>query len=233
MNLKTKTNTVKQILARVMLVVVLLTSVLSLSGCRKLFGNYHAEKGDLYKSHAELVEFIEKYNSKNDGFVSTFISFDFDSNEIVSDRYYYWGIVAKLNDYYDKVYDKYQDYLALRMTFYVNDVDENGDIIKDSYQIYCSYNTKNVNYNFDANDNLSLNLFDASTTSPIYLGELFRVYNPNDNEYNYITTYSLYVNEVDVMQISIASLEKELSQEKIDEICKLLMDNIVIINTES
>ena len=33
MNLKTKTNTVKQILAKVMLVVVLLTSVLSLSGC--------------------------------------------------------------------------------------------------------------------------------------------------------------------------------------------------------
>ena len=33
MNLKTKTNTVKQILAKVMLVVILLTSVLGLSGC--------------------------------------------------------------------------------------------------------------------------------------------------------------------------------------------------------
>ena len=230
--MKNKANTVKQILTRVMLVVILLTSVLGLSGCRKLFGNYRANRNMEYYSHAEFVEFIEKYNSKNDGFVSTFISFDFDSNEIVSYRYYHWGIVAKLNDYYDKIYDKYQDYLTLRMTYYINDIDENGDIIKDAYQIYCSYSTKGVNYNFDANDNLSLNLFDTSTTRPVYLGEWFRVYNPNDNEYNYITTYSLYTNGVDVMQISIASLEKELSQEKIDEICKLLMDNIVIINTE-
>ena len=229
---KTNTNTVKQILAKVMIVILLLTSVLSLSGCRKLFGNYRAEKGNLYKSHAELVEFIEKYNSKNDGFVSTFISFDFDSNEIVSDRYYEWGTNGIFNDYYDKVYDKYQDYLTLRMTLYVNEVDENGNIIKDAYQIYCSYNTKNTNCNFAANDNLSLNLFDASTTTPIYLGELFRVYNPNDNEYNYITSYCLCVNDVEVMQISIASLEKALPQEKIDELCQLLLDNIVIINTE-
>ena len=35
MNLKTKTNTVKQILAKVMLVILLLTSVLGLSGCVK------------------------------------------------------------------------------------------------------------------------------------------------------------------------------------------------------
>ena len=33
MNLNTKTNTVKQILAKVMIVILLLTSVLSLSGC--------------------------------------------------------------------------------------------------------------------------------------------------------------------------------------------------------
>ena len=228
-------NKTLKLITKALLVIILATSVLTLSGCysisRKLFGNYRAERNALYNSHAELVEFIEKYNSKNDGFVSTFISFDFDSNEIVSESYYYWGMNGTFNDYYDKVHDKYQDYLGVRMTFYVNDVDENGNIIKDAYQIYCSYNTGNINYNFDANDNLSLNLFDDSIKSPSYLAEWFKVYNPNDKEYNYITTYALYVNEADVMQISIASIDESMPQEKLDEILQLLMDNMVIINT--
>ena len=59
------------------------------------------------------------------------------------------------NDYYDKVYDKYQDYLTLRMTLYVNEVDENGNIIKDAYQIYCSYNTKNTKYKINQTPHLT------------------------------------------------------------------------------
>jgi hypothetical protein len=34
------------------------------------------------------------------------------------------------------------------------------------------------------------------------------------------------------MQITIASLEKEMSQEKLDEIIQMLYDRLVIINTE-
>ena len=62
------------------------------------------------------------------------------------------------------------------------------------------------------------------------MSELDRVYNPYDKIYNYVCTYGLNVNGTQFMEISIASINEEDSQEKLDEICKLLMDNIVIIN---
>jgi hypothetical protein len=49
--------------------------------------------------------------------------------------------------------------------------------------------------------------------------------------YNYMYVYSISINEKSEIRVQITS-EIEISQEKLDEICKLLMDNIVIINTE-
>ena len=47
-----------------------------------------------------------------------------------------------------------------------------------------------------------------------------------------LASYNLQTHETNVMKIYIAGLENEASQEKLDEICRLLLDNLVIINTE-
>ena len=87
MNLKTKTNTVKQILARVMIVVLLAVSVLTLSSC-----SYVRFSGGTFTSHKEFQQFIRHFNSVNDGDISTFISFDFDKNNQLQNKQYEYHI---------------------------------------------------------------------------------------------------------------------------------------------
>ena len=43
--------------------------------------------------------------------------------------------------------------------------------------------------------------------------------------------YQIQINGNDEVRVDITS-ENELTKEKLDEICQLLMDNMVIINTE-
>ena len=222
-----------KLVARLMLVVVLVVSTLTLFSCGgpNIFGYYRAERNCEYSSHQEFKSFVEKYNSKNDGTVSTFVSFDFDSIDIVSDRSYYWGIVANLNEYVDDtIFDKYQDYLSIRMKFYVDELKENGELMKKAYQIFCLYSTKTLDYIFDKNDNITLNLIDDLGGAS--LPGIYDKYNPYDENYNYIDTYVLNVNGTEFMKIYISALDTNISREKLNEICQLLMDNIVIINTE-
>ncbi len=230
-----KTKTLK-LISKALLVIILATSVLSLSSCGgpNIFGYYNNQScSEEYYSHKEFQNFIEKYNSKNDGFVATFISFDFDSNENITNKCYRWGKQLKLNKYFDVMFDKYQDYIGIGMYFYMNGFDEKGDLVDNKYQIFCVYSYGKINFNFDKNDEIVLMKFDENST-PIYFNELKSMYfyNPTSLTYNYAQSYCLNVNGIKIMEISIASLDETISQEKLDEICQLLMDNIVIINTE-
>ena len=114
-----------KLIARVMLLVFLLASAVSFVGCGEanLLGYYDQQCREEYYSHEEFQNFIEKYNSRNDGFVGSFISFDFDSSNIVEDKCYEWFMVARLNKYMDDMmFDKYQeDRLGLNFVLYVND----------------------------------------------------------------------------------------------------------------
>ena len=227
-------NKTLKIISKALLVIILATSVLSLSSCGgpNIFGAYSLETWGMYYSHEEFQNFIEKYNSKNDGSVATFVSFDFPSNDAISYADYQWFNRFHLNEYYDKIYDKYQDGFGVRMTFYISDVDENGKTIKYAHQIYCSYSSTWYNANFDENNELTLTLFDDSTKKPRSLTEQSRIHILNSySHYHYIKTYNLNVDGVDFMQISIASVNESMPQEKLDEILQLLMDNMVIINT--
>ena len=220
-----------KLVAKLMLVILLLTSTLTLASCGgpNLFGNYHREYEQTYYTHEEFNGFIEKYNSKNDGAVSTFISFDFMIDDAISYKSYHCANVLKFNKYFDKVYDKYQNGFGVRITLYLDDVDEG---VSDAYQIYCSYSINKSDFYFNENNELTLSLFDDSEKKSRYIIEKDKIYVPDSCTYNYICTYNLTVDGVAFMQISIASLYEELEQENLDEICKLLMDNIVIINTE-
>lgn len=216
------------------LLILLCTVTLMFNSCFLRAGG-KAEMHEVFYSHEEFLEFIKKYNSKNDGFVSTFISFDFDEIDIVGYKRYEVGMIAKLKRFVDdSIYDKYQDDgMGINMIFYINDVDYNGVITENAYQILCTYASDHVNYNYSQRE-LSMILYDNSLKQPHYFNYLKSdaLYNPSELEYNYIETYELKINEDTVMQISIASLKENLSQDELDEICQLLMDNIVIINTE-
>ena len=218
----------------IVLILLICTVMLMFSSCFLRAGG-QGEREAVYYSHEEFLEFIKKYNSKNDGFVSTFISFDFDEIDIVGYKRYAWGMVANLKCFVDDpIYDKYQDDgMGINIIFYINDVDYNGVIIENAYQILCTYASNHVNYNYSQGE-LSMILYDNSLNQPHYFNYLKSdsLYNPNELEYHYIETYELKVNEDTVMQISVASLKESLSQDELDEICQLLLDNIVIINTE-
>ena len=74
-NTNLKLNKTK-LIAKLMLVVILATTVsLSLSSC---IWSSSMNRIIRFESYKELLEFVEEYNSKNDGFVYTFVSFDFD-----------------------------------------------------------------------------------------------------------------------------------------------------------
>ena len=208
-------------------------------GCGEanLLGYYDQQCSDEYYSHEEFQNFIEKYNSRNDGFVGSFISFDFDSSDIVEYKCYEWSMVARLNKYMDDMlFDKYQeDKLGLSFILYVNDMEESGVSIKNAYQIVCVGITGHQRYIINSKDAITLTRVegdDAIDIQKYYNSYKSTFYNPFALNYNYITEYSLCVNGNYYMEIVIAGLEDNVSQEQLDEICQLLMDNIVIINTE-
>ena len=77
-----------KLIARMMVLVLLLTSVLNFAGCARIA---RVNRTFYFETHAELVKFIEKYNSKNDGSVFTFLSFDFDKNTNEYIHYQQWA----------------------------------------------------------------------------------------------------------------------------------------------
>lgn len=231
--MKKSNQTIKaNILSKVVIYVVLGMVVVMLSSCFMYMAEYCAS----FYTHSEFVNFIERYNSKNDGYVSTFISFDFDSNEAVADKQYAVGTVAKFNRYTHKtkIFDKYYDDLAVQIVLLLDGEDENNDVVRNAYQVVCRYSSSYSDFNFYQTDDFSYTKLDENNEKSKFPYNIHKssYYNPDDLEYNYACTYNLNVNGIYVMEIAIASLEEEISHEKIDEILQILMDNIVIINTE-
>ena len=183
----------------------------------------------------DFHKFIEKYNSQNDGFVGTYISFDFDNSSIVEEKCYSMFMLAKLNKYKgDMIFDKYQgDNLGLKFVLYINDIDDNGTTIKNAYQIICTGIVGYDKYKFNSKDALSITNVeeDENSKKNYYRSYKFSFYNPLELDYKYISTYDFCANDNHYMYIIVAALKDTVPQEKLDEILQLLMDNIVIINT--
>jgi hypothetical protein len=215
-----------KLVARVMLVILLVASALNFGACGKGWSQFSG----CYYSHTEFMEFVKEYNSINDGEVLTFLSIDLD--DVPCYKCYEVAGVTKTKNNKLLIYDKYMtNGVGVMICIYLDDVDESGTLIENAYQIVCvDTNTKHKYYSID-----SLSLFDSVDEEPIYIqygnrSDVF--YNPTENAYNHIQTYNLNTNGNTVMQITIASLEKEMSQEKLDEIIQMLYDRLVIINTE-
>ena len=221
------------------MLIIIISSVLTLVSCGNsdLFGNYHLERNDKYNSHEEFLKFVEKYNSKNDGEVYSFISFDFDTSDAVQYKCYRWFMLAKLNKYIDDmIFDKYQgDSLGLEFVFGVNDSKVGAGAEQNAYQIVCCGILGHQRIKISSDDVLSFenpSETDSAHDRKYYNSYSYNFYNPDKLSYNYVASYDLCVNGEYYMSVIIAALREDVSAEKQNELCQLLLDNIVIINTE-
>lgn len=215
-----------------------------------------------FYSHEQLLNFVEQYNSQNDGFVYTFISFDFDDNSIVQPYLYTFRTIAvfekneetgehKRLDLYDKDHSNGFGF-GCEYTLHMDDYSSSGEKIERAYQICCAFST-NKAYNFHQEDEFVIDFVGCYNIEDNYknFAELRDLY-PNDETfirqfadaksmnvenysydryYEYIYIFRININGKDEISIQITS-ESEMTQEKLDKICKLLLDNIVIINME-
>ena len=206
-----------KLVARLMLVVILLASATVLSSCFSIGGETNCVF--TFYSHNEFAEFINNYMSnKQDRFVPTFVSFDLDDIDYIKVDKYSVGTSqnrskniltgeVKLESVYDATHD---DGFGYTMTFFMDDYLENGEKIENTYKITCTFITK-AEYNFYQNDAMRIE----------YL-------NLND-----LKQYKGYFCINDIREVEfLIDCEYETTQKRIDEITQLLMDNIVIINTE-
>ena len=230
--MKKQTNTVKQILSKVMLVVILLTSVLGLSGC----GLFPYEL-EVY-SHKAFVESMEKYNSLHDIYVNTFISFDLDDNDQVTKRLYsaFAMTSATTKSFQRKhgyITDIHEDILSIRFLFYI--ISDNIDTNESVYKVKCNFNKVPFNYTQDD----KIEFLPSGCECPSSLKNRYDlVYEESffgDGEevriYNYVYNYSIYVNDTKACCIHISTKE-ETREEELNRIIKMLEDSLVVINTE-
>lgn len=243
MNLKTK------LIARAMFFVVLLASAINFSGCTT---KSTVNRSLHYKSHANLIKFIEKYNSKNDGFVNTFISFDFDNNDDVVPYCYYLNTLGTIKrsritreSEYAELYDADHHYgfwgeycfhmedptVQIQCTWYMKDYnfyqdDEISVEFIDNFSIYDEDKTIELmmDYGYENFDSFREDMGDRRT---LLISQEHRY----EKQYSYVYFYQIKVNGEDMVFVKIYT-ETEFENEKLDEICQLLLDNMVIINTE-
>ena len=73
---KTNKTNLKKLIARGIIIALLLSETLLFTSCN---GGERAivDRDILFTSNDEFINFINKYNSQNDGFVYTFVDFDF------------------------------------------------------------------------------------------------------------------------------------------------------------
>ena len=232
-NQKTKFNKSK-LAARVMLVILLITSAVGLFGC--YFGATIVYNWEV-NMHDEFVAEIEKYNSVNDGFINTFISFDLDKNEDVSKRIYQFYTITN-NGGVNKfgLCDKICSFWNIGLMFYLKSNIENSDHNEHAYKIICSYD--NVEYTFSEYDKIEIKQNNTDKCGckrelDMYYHEHlgYSSFEIEDKIYTNAYYFEMLVNDVKFACIHISSIE-EASEEKLNEIIQMLLDNMVIINTE-
>ena len=213
------TNFKTKFVAKMAVIVVLLLSTIVLNSCVYI-GISESE----LNSHKEFLEFVQSFNSINDKNIASFISFDFDNNDKVQNKVYEYHLEIRRYPFIETGnYDKYSDLAIVQMYFYLYYEKEN--IRENEYQIMCSYSTKE--FNFYQNSNLQLVLAEGDPRDTTY-----KQHNrDNFNYYVHTQKYQLLADGKNVMNIYVSSTLQP-TQEQLDEICQLLMDNIVIINTE-
>ena len=217
MNLKTKTNTVKQILAKVMLVILLLTSVLSLSGCE--WTNYfstttmdnishiHDEVESKFKyfdNYQKLEEFI---NTNTDTY--EYVTFNIENQYAYLLESYEVYTLCRLWNGEPLYY--FMDYLVIRGNIEFNEVVSDNKIVISFASIPPSKYKNLIVYEDTI---LDIKVLDDKI---------------EDYEIDYCMYYGVYAGENKLMEFSIKSTSQKLSEEEFSEICDDLKQYLVII----
>ncbi len=208
-------NKTLKLISKILLVIILATSVLTLSSCGakpKYWTGY---------SHQSFVEKIEEYNSKHDLFVNTFISFDLDSNEKVLECFYEFEAMVPFTRLNKILYDKWNDNYIIYQIFYL-----------DGYKIMCRYSLKK--FNFTQEDKIEIKLANHSCYQydEYYVEPMSEVLIQDKTKiYNYVSRYKIYVNGTEFACLHISSVD-EASEEKLAELVQMMQDSLVVINTE-
>lgn len=218
-----------------MLVTLLITSVLMLTSC--VWGPTIAYEWQV-ESHSEFVEEIEKFNSTNDEYISTFISFDLDENENISKQIYHFNTIANksaVNKY--GLCDKICSTFDIDIMYYIRSNIENAEYQDYAYLVGCYY--RDVSFNFSAQDNIEIkrcNTYEGeySDRQCSHAYEDQKYFGSIDSDtfiYNHTYHYEIFVNDTEVACIHISSID-ETSEEKLNEIINMLYDSLVVLNTE-
>ena len=214
-NGKIKLNKTK-IIARVMLVVLLVVSILTLTACP---GNNQRNYSTFYYSYDEMIEFANNHKEAFESDDCVFFVFNINEYPNITLDYYYVGTKWFVDgwDYYKSV-EKLEmptDHFLFDISckFKMNAISEDGKVTKDAYIIYCR------DYHLDdyeiSENNLSvirsrINIIDSIESI------------------SYVSEYFIYVEENIGMNISI-SHKHEATQEELDLIVQVFLDNMMVI----
>ena len=214
-----------KLVARVILLVLLFVSALSFAGCGKLQYSWETY------SHEEFIKEIEKYNSINNGSIDTFISFNLDSNDDVTQKIYcLQTVVNKTMRQKLGFVDILDEPYSICQVFYLRNEDNSH---KYEYKITCRYDR--IDNNFTEHDKIEIIKFDnhrCMASDDAYYDESIE---DHSDEivimYNHYYRCGIYVNGVMIGCIHISSIE-ETSEEKLDEIIQMMSDSLVVINAD-
>ena len=217
-----------EFVTRVIIFIFLITSTVGLFGC--YFGPTISYEWNV-QTHVEFVEEIEKFNSLNDGVVNAFISFDLDNCEDISEKYYQFSAVANkgaVNKY--GLCDKFSHGpLYIDLVYYLKSNVENDEHNEHAYKIHCSYG--DVQYNFSEDDKIEIQNNMTHNCGDVHEDHYYGMRTSKNMIYNNVYLYEFFVNDVRFACIHISSIG-EASEETLGEIIQMLLDSIVILNTE-
>ena len=220
-----------KIVARVMLVIVIIASLL-LTSCALFLGDLdevvHTKDFD---SHREFTNFIQEYNSENDSTISSFVSFDFDNNGISFDKYYIFRTRASHNA--KKLYDKNTVDTNIELFFYLDKGSAGNENTDLEYKIKCSYAKPEKIFSRD--DTFEIRLLGKNEvsgehiiTALDYQDERLSV-DESNKKYTYAYSLVLLINGEEEMSIKISST-RELDDAGLNSITTVLLENMVIIS---
>ena len=207
-------------LTSLLLALAMLFTALTLSGCWFEDGGLVDDDIDM-DTHGEFVSFLERYNSKNDGFKSSFISIDAKAIPYLEDSIYRFSAV---HNYGDSVfYDNNTKLSRITMYFYLNEPSI-GEL-----KIKCFYDKKDIH--FSDSDNFEINLVESFKPQYFdYVDERTDNYETSAGKYKFVYQLELMINNNREMLINISSVN-EMSEEKIEEISDMLLSEMIVINT--
>lgn len=215
-----KTNKIK-LIARVMVLILLFTSVFNLSGC--YFGPTLDYNWGV-NTHNEFLEEIERFNSLNDGTVNTFISFDLEDYEDVSYTYYSLSTKANASLVNKKGLCDEVGVLGVRIWIALKSDIENNEHSDHAYRVTFDYGGY---HNFSQDDIIEIRYNRNPNCEGIWEDAWYQ----DSIIYHNFYYYNMFVNNIQIACIHISSIE-EASEEKLDDIIQMLYDSLVIINTE-